>query len=72
MLAVYIMLAFLIVIGIANLVLLIGMGLFVLKLAARMEENRGNVAASIEDIVDSVRLMRGNMEDFKNFIRSVV
>lgn len=68
----YFLLTFAIFIGIVNLGLLVGLGLFLLKFANSIKENRQNVADAIEDITDMVRLMRGNFEDLKNFIRSLV
>lgn len=68
---IYILLSVLIVLGILNVAMSVGMGLFLLRLGAGLKQNRENTASSIQDIADTVHLMRGNMEDFKNFIRSV-
>ena len=72
MVGIYVMLAIALFLGVANLIILIGLGLFLMKFASSISENRENVANAVEDIGDMIRLMRGNFEDLKNFIRSIV
>ena len=68
----YIMLAIALFLGVTNLIILIGLGLFLMRFASSISENRENMANAVEDIGDMIRLMRGNFEDLKNFIRSIV
>lgn len=72
MIGLYVLLVLLLLLVIANTVILVGLGLFLLKLAAALKENREGTAQAIEDITDMVRLIRANFEDLKIFIRSLV
>lgn len=72
MVGIYVMLVIALFLGVANLIILIGLGIFLMKFTASINENRENVANAVEDISDMIRLMRGNFEDLKNFIRSIV
>lgn len=69
---VYVLLGILLLLSVVNTIILAGVGMFLLKLAGALQKNRDNVAASIEDITDMIRMIRGNFEDLKNFIRSLV
>ena len=72
MTGIFVLLVLLLILAFANTVILVGVGLFLLKFASSMKENRENVANAVEDITDMIRLVRGNFEDLKNFIRSLV
>lgn len=72
MTGVYVLLISLLVVAIANTVILVGLGLFLLRFASSIRENRESVASAVEDITDMIRLIRGNFEDLKNFIRSII
>ena len=72
MTGIFVLLVLLLILAFANTVILVGLGLFLLKFASSMKENRENVANAVEDITDMIRLVRGNFEDLKNFIRSLV
>lgn len=72
MVGLYVMISIALLLGAVNLIILIGLSLFLMRFVASLEENRDNVATAVEDITDMIKLMRGNFEDLKNFIRSLV
>ena len=62
----------LVVLAILNLIILIGIGTFLIRLANSIKESREHTSEAIDDISTMISLIRQSFDDLKKFIRSMV